>query len=1188
MVVRYLADINDLKSKVADIGQLNTSIAKSAKETSVQITSLAGSVSNLGGVLQNSVGLLASIGLLRLSKEIAETAGRAETLQKVMYIAGKNAGYSRDALDGYEKSLKKLGIATKEARESISKMMQANIDLAKSSALARAAQDLAVVAGWNSSETFQRLIVNIQQADTMGLRFMGIIVDQAEAQRLYAKETNVVGRELTKQEKTQATLQAVLRESAKVNGAYEESMTSWFKVMGTTERYVQELKIALGKGLQGTLYEVEIAMQKSMDALTHLDSETLKSLGSFVQLSAVVGSAAAAVNILSTVVGTSRSGLFAIVGLITALSATKFGEDLTESVVGLGKALPSVITDLSKMADGMGNFKDVTVLSVSAVITLASKLNPIVKVLLLAIEVAGILRSLQNVKVEPEMEKEIDKASGKDLERMKLSSNDKDKEAIDKKIKDLREYEKQLREEYKKIGYLQSTPLQLIGKSVVRAGSDDDKLSQKMHKENQKDLQEELNKYGFSDPKQLEAALGSRINEISKIRKEATDRVSKMDEDEVRKSKEKREQDEAKFLMQSYGVNNKFAEIEKLKTEEDQKKALEDYKKFWEDKIAIEGEGMNKFLKDEGFAVDISVVTKSIGQKLVALTGDWEEVGKSIDSATKESSLRKLQLINKELGVIETRISKSPKAGQVGFDPLLEDVYNKKLLERKKIIEDIGKNMTEGSSEYMKGFSTAYSTYLDKIIKKLGDVHDKHMKLLDESSGLTEKESDMKNQMAYANNLPAGSDSQKSLLESLTKAKSELSEQRRDIDTRLRELQGSSNRLSQQLENAMQERLSATETFYASYLRKIKEIYGTEAGLTEEGNQKKIALERDMQQTKLGIYEDTQKKIEQLLDSEIKNRDSLLDKIRSVQNEISKSYMDVAQKAKTASDAVFGAMQQTDKKKYTTSDISDKSIDIRRKMGQGDLTGAKEDVEGAKKIISSMSANTFGLKSSVEDIAKLASEIEKAMQQKDVENKKVQLEQLGASLKQTTADIEALKTKALEISQTINSTKFDLQLEPAKKDLQEIKTVWDAIQSKTVTLTIERSDTGTTGYKFGGPIIDFIRAQQGRHFPGYGGGDKIPILGEAGEYMHRKEAVRHYGLKFMDDLNHLRVPKSLLVPAVRGTQSAYSNISTDNRKSDNRKFYVTVNGAPVNVSKGAQVNLSDMALEIVRDRRRRG
>lgn len=50
-----------------------------------------------------------------------------------------------------------------------------------------------------------------------------------------------------------------------------------------------------------------------------------------------------------------------------------------------------------------------------------------------------------------------------------------------------------------------------------------------------------------------------------------------------------------------------------------------------------------------------------------------------------------------------------------------------------------------------------------------------------------------------------------------------------------------------------------------------------------------------------------------------------------------------------------------------------------------------------------------------------------------------------------------------------------------------------------------------------------VKAATGHYFPGYGGGDKIPILGEAGEYMNRKESVRFWGTGLFDTLNRMDV-----------------------------------------------------------------
>lgn len=54
-----------------------------------------------------------------------------------------------------------------------------------------------------------------------------------------------------------------------------------------------------------------------------------------------------------------------------------------------------------------------------------------------------------------------------------------------------------------------------------------------------------------------------------------------------------------------------------------------------------------------------------------------------------------------------------------------------------------------------------------------------------------------------------------------------------------------------------------------------------------------------------------------------------------------------------------------------------------------------------------------------------------------------------------------------------------------------------------------------------GGFIEPLEAQTGRHFPGYGGGDKIPALLEAGEFVLRKEAVRKMGLSAITAINKM-------------------------------------------------------------------
>ena len=56
---------------------------------------------------------------------------------------------------------------------------------------------------------------------------------------------------------------------------------------------------------------------------------------------------------------------------------------------------------------------------------------------------------------------------------------------------------------------------------------------------------------------------------------------------------------------------------------------------------------------------------------------------------------------------------------------------------------------------------------------------------------------------------------------------------------------------------------------------------------------------------------------------------------------------------------------------------------------------------------------------------------------------------------------------------------------------------------------------------------------------GYGGGDKIKGALEAGEFVLRKEAVRHYGDWLFDAYNNMKIPKNHAAQAV-SAMSAHS------------------------------------------------
>lgn len=78
------------------------------------------------------------------------------------------------------------------------------------------------------------------------------------------------------------------------------------------------------------------------------------------------------------------------------------------------------------------------------------------------------------------------------------------------------------------------------------------------------------------------------------------------------------------------------------------------------------------------------------------------------------------------------------------------------------------------------------------------------------------------------------------------------------------------------------------------------------------------------------------------------------------------------------------------------------------------------------------------------------------------------------------------------------------------------------------------------GYQTGGIIQ---RLARGGKLPGYGGGDTVPALLEAGEFVVRKEAVSRYGVAYLQALNAMRLNDFNIVRARIGGVIATTNNS---------------------------------------------
>ena len=248
--------INALRQTENAAKQTADAVTGATGRMAAGMNSATGATGRLATALTAASAAAAAMVLFKITefaKEAAALAARVETLAVVMKVVGNNAGYTGAQMDMFTSGLKKMGITTQESMSSLIKMAGANMDLAKSSQLARVAQDAAVIGGINSSEAFGRMIQGIRSGEVEVLKTIGINVQFEEGYKKTAATLGKTTQELTNAEKTASRMNEVLAFGTNIAGAYEASMTTAGKQMLSMARYTEELKLQLGEAFRPTL-----------------------------------------------------------------------------------------------------------------------------------------------------------------------------------------------------------------------------------------------------------------------------------------------------------------------------------------------------------------------------------------------------------------------------------------------------------------------------------------------------------------------------------------------------------------------------------------------------------------------------------------------------------------------------------------------------------------------------------------------------------------------------------------------------------------------------------------------------------------------------------------------------------------------------------------------------------------------
>lgn len=316
------ATLKDVKGAVGDLGGEALAASKDIKPVG---TALA-AIGVAGAALMTTAGL---------------TAARVEVLGTVLYTVGDNAGYAKDELDLFEAGLTAQGITIGGARSALARMMQAELDLTGAIDLATVAQDAAVIANKDSTETYGDLITVIATGRTTMAKSMGLTVDFNQAYKDLADQLGITEGDLTESQRVQARFNAVLEAGETITGAYDAAMGDVGKKLTSMPRLLEDAAGALGQAYLPAMEAVVDISSDFLEWFIDLDTETQAAVANFLAIGTAIAVPTGAIilalpQILA--IGTALGTVGIIAGNVGAAFSLFAGGASMAGVASLGMA----------------------------------------------------------------------------------------------------------------------------------------------------------------------------------------------------------------------------------------------------------------------------------------------------------------------------------------------------------------------------------------------------------------------------------------------------------------------------------------------------------------------------------------------------------------------------------------------------------------------------------------------------------------------------------------------------------------------------------------------------------------------------------------------------------------------------------------------------------------------------------
>lgn len=233
-----------LTAETAQFTQGMQKASQSMQEFNNQSSRLRGAMVGIG-----VASAAATTAIIALGTKSFMAAARIDELDYAMNAVGKSTGLGYQVIKDTALAIKDKGIEMEIASKSALKYAQNNLKMSYAVDLARVAQDLAVIGGMNSTETYNMLTHAVITGRSEVLKSVGIQKSAGQMYEAYAKTLGKTANALTYQEKQQAVATGAIAEGAKVAGTYEAAMQSPGKVLRSFARITNDIQVSLGNML---------------------------------------------------------------------------------------------------------------------------------------------------------------------------------------------------------------------------------------------------------------------------------------------------------------------------------------------------------------------------------------------------------------------------------------------------------------------------------------------------------------------------------------------------------------------------------------------------------------------------------------------------------------------------------------------------------------------------------------------------------------------------------------------------------------------------------------------------------------------------------------------------------------------------------------------------------------------------